>query len=71
MASLAGGTAVARWGAVRVSQAVLCAAGLALCAVPLLAHTMPAHRMSLVFSIKEMGVPLGGVLAGLTVPGAA
>ena len=90
-ASLAGGTAVARWGAIRVSQAglVLCAAGLALCAVPslaamalgafliglgygpitpasshLLARTTPAHRMSLVFSIKQTGVPLGGVLAG-------
>jgi len=97
-ASLAGGTAVARWGAIRVSQAglVLCAAGLALCAVPslaamalgafliglgygpitpasshLLARTTPAHRMSLVFSIKQTGVPLGGVLAGAIVPGVA
>ncbi|WP_417276298.1 hypothetical protein [Castellaniella sp.] len=31
----------------------------------------PAHRMSFVFSIKQTGVPLGGVLAGLVVPGLA
>lgn len=95
VASLAGGAAVARFGAIRVSQAglVLCAAGLALCAIPsvptvalgalliglgygpitpasshLLALTTPAHRMSLVFSIKQTGVPLGGVLAGAAVP---
>ncbi|NYT62560.1 MFS transporter [Alcaligenaceae bacterium] len=37
----------------------------------LLAKTTPAHRMSLVFSIKQTGVPLGGVLAGLIVPGLA
>lgn len=35
----------------------------------LLARTTPAHRMSLVFSIKQTGVPLGGLLAGLIVPG--
>jgi MFS family permease len=34
----------------------------------LLARSTPAHRMSLVFSIKQTGVPLGGVLAGLIVP---
>jgi MFS family permease len=95
LASLAAGTAVARFGAIRVSQAglVLCATGLALCAIPsvptvvlgalliglgygpitpasshLLALTTPAHRMSLVFSIKQTGVPLGGVLAGAAVP---
>jgi MFS family permease len=34
----------------------------------LLAKTTPAHRMSLVFSIKQTGVPLGGVLAGALVP---
>lgn len=94
-ASLAAGVAVARFGAIRVSQAglLLCAAGLALCAVPsvpalalgalliglgygpitpasshLLALTTPAHRMSLVFSVKQTGVPLGGVLAGALVP---
>ncbi|HLR77748.1 MAG TPA: MFS transporter [Burkholderiaceae bacterium] len=37
----------------------------------LLARTTPAHRMSLVFSIKQTGVPLGGLLAGLIVPGLA
>ncbi|HEY1231582.1 MAG TPA: MFS transporter, partial [Ramlibacter sp.] len=34
----------------------------------LLARTTPAHRMSLVFSLKQTGVPLGGVLAGALVP---
>lgn len=95
-ASLSGGAAVARWGAIRVSQGglLLCAAGLALCAAPslaamavgafliglgygpitpasshLLARTTPVHRMSLVFSVKQTGVPLGGVLAGAIVPG--
>lgn len=94
-ASLAAGAAVARYGAIRVSQAalLLCAAGLACSAlgsVPglalgavlvglgygpvtpasshVLARTTPAHRMSLVFSIKQTGVPLGGVLAGALVP---
>ncbi|MBV2180008.1 MAG: MFS transporter [Castellaniella sp.] len=37
----------------------------------LLARTTPAHRMSFVFSIKQTGVPMGGVLAGLIVPGLA
>lgn len=95
VASLAAGAAVARFGAIRVSQTglVLCAAGLALCAVPsvpavalgalliglgygpitpasshLLALTTPAHRMSLVFSVKQTGVPLGGMLAGAGLP---
>jgi len=35
----------------------------------LLAKTTPAHRMSFVFSVKQTGVPLGGVLAGAVVPG--
>jgi len=35
----------------------------------LLARTTPAHRMSLVFSVKQTGVPLGGALAGAMVPG--
>jgi MFS family permease len=35
----------------------------------LLARTTPAHRMSLVFSIKQTGVPVGGALAGAIVPG--
>ena len=94
-ASLAAGAAVARFGAIRVSQAglLLCAAGLLLCAFPslwafaagglliglgygpitpasswLLALTTPAHRMALVFSIKQTGVPVGGMLAGALVP---
>lgn len=37
----------------------------------LLARTTPAHRMSLVFSLKQTGVPLGGLFAGLIVPGLA
>jgi len=36
----------------------------------LLALTTPAHRMSLMFSIKQTGVPMGGMLAGALVPGA-
>lgn len=35
----------------------------------LLARTTPASRMSLVFSVKQTGVPAGGVLAGALVPG--
>ena len=35
----------------------------------LLALTTPAHRVSLVFSIKQTGVPAGGMLAGALVPG--
>ncbi|MBP6018620.1 MAG: MFS transporter [Burkholderiaceae bacterium] len=37
----------------------------------LLARNTPAQHMSLVFSIKQTGVPLGGVLAGVIVPGLA
>jgi len=96
VASLASGAMVARWGSIRVSQAglLLCAAGLALSALPmvwavavgavlaglgygpvtpasshLLARTTEARRMSLVFSVKQTGVPLGGALAGAIVPG--
>ena len=95
MGSLGAGAVVARFGAIRVSQAglLLCAAGLALCALPwvpaiamgallmglgygpitpasshLLALSTPKERMSLVFSVKQTGVPLGGVLAGAIVP---
>ena len=95
LASLASGAAVGRWGSIRVSQGclVLCASGLALCALPsvpaiacgavlvgfgygpitpasshLLARTTPPHRMAVVFSIKQTGVPLGGALAGAIVP---
>lgn len=93
--SLISGTAVARFGAIRVSQAglLLCAAGLLLCTVPwlpcvalgalliglgygpitpasshLLARTTPVHQISLVFSIKQTGVPVGGAMAGAIVP---
>lgn len=96
LSSLAAGTAVAHFGAIRVSQAglLLCALGLALCAVSslpvialgaliiglgygpvtpasshLLARTTTPGNMSLVFSLKQTGVPLGGVLAGAIVPG--
>lgn len=34
----------------------------------LLAATTPAHRAALVFSIKQTGVPLGGMLAGAIMP---
>lgn len=34
----------------------------------LLIQTTPPHRMSFVFSVKQTGVPLGGVLAGLLAP---
>lgn len=34
----------------------------------LLARSTPAHQISLVFSLKQTGVPLGGVLAGVAVP---
>lgn len=34
----------------------------------MLARTTPPSRIALVFSIKQTGVPLGGVLAGLIVP---
>ena len=34
----------------------------------LLAKSTPAHRASFVFSVKQTGVPLGGVLAGAVVP---
>ena len=97
-ASLAAGTAVKRFGAIRISQMglLLCALGLALCAIEslwamalgavliglgygpitpasshLLARTTSPERMSLVFSVKQTGVPLGGVLAGAFVPSAA
>jgi predicted MFS family arabinose efflux permease len=33
-----------------------------------LVRTAPAHRVSLIFSIKQTGVPLGGVMAGAIVP---
>ncbi len=93
--SVLGGTAVKRFGAIRLSQGclMLTATGLILCAVPhplsmavgalfigagygpvtpasshLLIKTTPPERLSLVFSLKQTGVPIGGVLAGLLVP---
>lgn len=37
----------------------------------LLARVSPPHRRNLIFSIKQTGVPAGGVLAGLATPAAA
>ncbi len=37
----------------------------------LLMRFTPAHRRNFVFSLKQTGVPLGGVLAGLTAPALA
>lgn len=95
IASLLGGAAVRRWGAIRLSQAGLISSGLGLClcAVPhpavialgalligagygpitpasshLLIKTTPPSQLSLVFSIKQTGVPLGGMIAGALVP---
>lgn len=34
----------------------------------MLARSTPAHRVSLVFSVKQTGVPLGGILAGALAP---
>lgn len=34
----------------------------------MLARTTPPSRLALVFSVKQTGVPLGGVIAGLVVP---
>ncbi|MFO7747370.1 MAG: MFS transporter [Orrella sp.] len=94
-ASILGGSAVKRWGAMQVSQVCLLfsATGLLLCAIPhpvpmvigalfigigygpvtpasshLLVKTTPPERLSLVFSIKQTGVPVGGMLAGMLVP---
>ncbi|MES2360954.1 MAG: MFS transporter [Pseudomonadota bacterium] len=35
----------------------------------LLARSTPPHRLSLMFSLKQTGVPLGGIMAGALVPG--
>lgn len=34
----------------------------------ILARNTPAHRMGLVFSLKQTGVPIGGAMAGLLLP---
>jgi MFS family permease len=95
VATLLGGAAVKRWGAIRLSQAglVLAAIGLFLCAMPyvetialgalfigagygpitpasshLLIKSTPPEKLSFVFSVKQTGVPLGGMIAGATVP---
>jgi len=95
VATLLGGAAVKRWGAIRLSQAglVSAAVGLFLCAIPhpgaialgavligtgygpitpasshLLIQSTPADKLSFVFSIKQTGVPLGGMIAGATMP---
>lgn len=91
------GKAVARFGAVRVTQAllVLCALALAggasgltiaLAATPaligiacaletpassdILARVTPAADQAVIFSLKQTGVPIGGVLAGVAFPAA-
>ena len=95
VATLLGGAAVKRWGAIRLSQAGLLSAatGLFLCAIPhpfaialgalfigagygpitpasshLLIKTTPPEKLSFVFSVKQTGVPLGGMIAGALVP---
>jgi MFS family permease len=94
-ASILGGAAVKRWGALGLSQICLgiTSFGLIMCAVAhpvtivlgamfiglgygpitpasshLLIQSTPPERLSLVFSIKQTGVPVGGMLAGLILP---
>lgn len=94
-ATILGGTAVKRWGALGLSQVclIITTVGLLLCTYAhpitmvmgamligigygpitpasshLLIQSTPPERLSLVFSIKQTGVPLGGMLAGLIVP---
>ncbi len=95
LGSLASGTFVPRWGAIRVSQVglVLAAVGLVLSGTGmvgamalgalllgvgygpitpasshLLARTSSGRNMALIFSLKQTGVPLGGMVAGATAP---
>ncbi len=63
--------AFAPWLAATAFAAILVGAGygpITPASSHLLARTTPAHRVSLVFSIKQTGVPLGGVMAGALVP---
>lgn len=93
--SLLATSMVKRWGAARVGQLALFAAGFGYLGLAsgtitgivlasiligvgyalnnpssshILAKLVPAHRRNLVFSIKQAGVPLGGVLAALAIP---
>jgi MFS family permease len=76
--STVAGFQLRRWGPIRVSQASLmfCASliigfGYGMtnpAASELLLRLMPPERRNLIFSIKQTGVPIGGVLAGLTAP---
>lgn len=98
VAAIAGGAAVARWGAARTSQICVaaCALGVLMFTLPSIAavaagsllvgsglgminstaadllvkYTPPARR-NLMFSIKQTGVPVGGVLAALMAPALA
>ncbi|MDX3908061.1 MAG: MFS transporter [Pigmentiphaga sp.] len=95
LGSLAAGSLVPRWGAIRASQLglLLIAAGLVLSSSAqlalmlagalilglgygpitpasshLLAQTSSPRHMALIFSLKQTGVPLGGMLASALVP---
>lgn len=95
VSSLTAGGAIARYGAMRMSQFALMVSGLGLAvasigSLPLfilsaillgmgggpstpasshiLARLSPPHRLPLVFSIKQTGVPVGGILAGALIP---
>jgi len=95
ISSLASGTVIARFGAIRVSQAglVMVGCGLAIVAAAspalmplsalilglgygpatpassaLLARITPPHLFNLIFSIKQTGVPLGFLAAGVALP---
>jgi MFS family permease len=75
LAAAAGAAALAAGGiAAAAIASVLLGIGYGLitpAATQLLARMTPPTRRNLVFSIKQMGVPLGGTLAGLALPGLA
>jgi predicted MFS family arabinose efflux permease len=63
--------ALAPWAAAAPLAALLIGAGygpITPASSHLLARTTPPHRVGLVFSVKQTGVPLGGVMAGALVP---